>query len=295
MTTPSSSSVRDCGGVEPGVMPPMSAWWPRLPTKNKISRPASSNTGVMTVTSGRCVPPLNGLFSATTSPGFSEAPRSRSTVRTLSPMAPRCTGTCGALATSPPVASKMAQEKSSRSLMLTDSEVFCSTAPVCSATLMNRLLNSSSSTGSGFSLPAGTRSGSGSVRRRIMWSSAVTLAVQPGSTEVVALASRISAGPGSVSPARRLVRSNTAARRSAPWVNSVTVSMGSGLVPASRDGRVVSRTVSPAAVASTEICSATSGRSGVAKPKRARCAAVKARVTVSRSDSGTGSAASVPA
>jgi subtilisin family serine protease len=26
ITTPSSSSVRDVGGVEPGVMPPMSAW-----------------------------------------------------------------------------------------------------------------------------------------------------------------------------------------------------------------------------------------------------------------------------
>src|SRR3712207_7769419 len=36
------------------------------------------------------------------------------TVRTLSPMAPRCTGTCGAFATSPPSASKTAQEKSRR-------------------------------------------------------------------------------------------------------------------------------------------------------------------------------------
>ena len=55
----------------------------------------------------------------------------------------------------------MAQEKSSRSLMFTLIEVFCSTAPVCSATFMNRLLNSSSSTGSGRSLPAATRVGSG--------------------------------------------------------------------------------------------------------------------------------------
>ena len=53
----------------------------------------------------------------------------------------------------------MAQEKSSRSLMFTLIEVFCSTAPVCSATFMNRLLNSSSSTGSGRPLPAGTRRG----------------------------------------------------------------------------------------------------------------------------------------
>ena len=58
MTTPSSSRVRLSGGVEPGVRPPMSAWWPRLPTKNRISPPASSKTGVMTVTSGRWVPPL---------------------------------------------------------------------------------------------------------------------------------------------------------------------------------------------------------------------------------------------
>ena len=100
-------------------MPPISAWWPRLPTKNRMSRPAPSKTGVMTVTSGRCVPPLNGLFSATTSPGFSVPLRCASTVRTLSPIAPRCTGTCGAFATRPPSASKMAQEKSSRSLMFT--------------------------------------------------------------------------------------------------------------------------------------------------------------------------------
>jgi hypothetical protein len=30
--TPSSSMVVENGGMEPGVMPPMSAWWPRLPT-----------------------------------------------------------------------------------------------------------------------------------------------------------------------------------------------------------------------------------------------------------------------
>jgi hypothetical protein len=30
--TPSSSRLRENGGIEPGVMPPMSAWWPRDPT-----------------------------------------------------------------------------------------------------------------------------------------------------------------------------------------------------------------------------------------------------------------------
>ena len=57
-----------------------------------------TKTGEITVMSGRWVPPLNGLFSATTSPGFSVPRRWVSTVRTLSPMAPRCTGTCGAFA-----------------------------------------------------------------------------------------------------------------------------------------------------------------------------------------------------
>ncbi|CFU08354.1 Uncharacterised protein [Bordetella pertussis] len=59
-STPSSSTVRESGGIEPGVVPPMSAWWPREPTKNRMSWPARSNTGVMTVTSGRCVPPWYG-------------------------------------------------------------------------------------------------------------------------------------------------------------------------------------------------------------------------------------------
>ena len=47
-------------------------------------------------------------------------PREPITVRMLSPIDPRCTGMCGALAIRAPVASKMAQEKSSRSLMLTE-------------------------------------------------------------------------------------------------------------------------------------------------------------------------------
>nr|CAD6595168.1 hypothetical protein RFYW14_00001 [Pseudorhizobium flavum] len=63
-------------------------------------------------------------------------------------MDPRCTGMCGALATSAPFSSKMAQEKSSRSLMFTDDAVFCSVTPICSAIDMKRLLKTSSSTGS---------------------------------------------------------------------------------------------------------------------------------------------------
>ena len=55
---------------------------------------------------------------------------------------------CGALAISAPPRSNRAQEKSSRSLMLTEEAVFWSATPISSATAMNRLLNTSSMTGS---------------------------------------------------------------------------------------------------------------------------------------------------
>ena len=46
------------GDIEPGEMPPTSAWCPREATQNRIVFFLSSNTGVQTVMSGRCVPPL---------------------------------------------------------------------------------------------------------------------------------------------------------------------------------------------------------------------------------------------
>ncbi len=58
MRIPSSSTVTLSGGIEPGVLPPMSAWWPREPTKNMIVSVSGANTGVITVISGRWVPPL---------------------------------------------------------------------------------------------------------------------------------------------------------------------------------------------------------------------------------------------
>ena len=207
ITTPSSSRRAELGGVEPGVVPPMSAWWPRLPTKKRISLPASSNTGATTVTSGRWVPPLNGSLRTIMSPGLSVAPRRAMTVRTLSPIAPRCTGTCGALTIRRPSASNSAQEKSSRSLMLTLVEVLRSTVPICSATAMNMLLNSSSRTGSGASPAASWCVVRGVVRVRISCPPAFISAVQPGSTTVVAVASLMIAGPGTRSPASIASRS----------------------------------------------------------------------------------------
>ena len=89
-----------------------------------MSLPASSNTGMITVMSGRWVPPLYGSLSANTSPGAISARRCRSTWRTLSPIEPRWTGMCGAFATSMPSPSNTAQEKSRRSFMLTEYAVF---------------------------------------------------------------------------------------------------------------------------------------------------------------------------
>ena len=121
-TTPSSSSVRENAGIEPGVMPPMSAWWPRLATK-KRSAPARRTRASTTVTSGRCEPPCGGIVGRRTRrPRAGRGSRAR-TARTVSPIAPRCTGMCGAFATRPPVASKTAHEKSRRSLMLVETAV----------------------------------------------------------------------------------------------------------------------------------------------------------------------------
>ena len=56
------------GGIEPGTIPPISAWCARLAVKNnRFVR--SSCTGVTTVTSGRCAPPRYGSLVRNTSPG----------------------------------------------------------------------------------------------------------------------------------------------------------------------------------------------------------------------------------
>ena len=71
------------------------------------------------------------------------------TCRTVSSIAPRCTGTCGALTTRPPSAVKIAQLKSSRSFTFTLLAVLRSVMPICSAMLASWLLKISRKTGSG--------------------------------------------------------------------------------------------------------------------------------------------------
>ena len=86
---------------------------------------------------------------------------------------------CGAFAIRLPSPSKIAHEKSSRSLMFTEYAVFCSRSPICSAIDMNRLLKISSRTGSA-SVPSERRVGSGVVRVSTRLPCAVICARQPG-------------------------------------------------------------------------------------------------------------------
>ena len=146
MSTPSSSICFESGGPEPGVVPPISAWWPLEATKKIISLPASSKTGVMTVTSGRWVPPLKGAFNTNTSPGNMLSLFNFMTVLIASDIEPKWTGTWGAFATNAPWLLKRAQEKSNRSLIFTENAVLANVAPICSAIFINRLLKTSSIT-----------------------------------------------------------------------------------------------------------------------------------------------------
>ena len=154
-----------------------------------------------------------------TSPGFM-APRLRlRTILMLSPMEPRCTGMCGALAISCPAASKIAQEKSSRSLMLTECAVLCSRTPICSATDMNRLLKISSMTGSASVLADPARPGRPPGRVSSRSPRPVTAACQPGSTTVVAKSSVMSAGPVTTWPGPSPVRGRRSTSAHSPPVN----------------------------------------------------------------------------
>ena len=206
MAAPSCASEVELGGIEPGAMPPMSAWCPREATQN-TTRP-SWNAGETTVMSGRCEPPaFCGWLDTNTSPSRTSPRQYSIWNRTAALIAPRCTGMYGACATSPPVGEKRAHEKSRRSLMFTDTAVRRSTRPICSATDMNRCEYRESWTGS---------SGGGSVGVRVVVAvvlvlvvggtaistspSASTEAVHPGSTTTVEPRCRRMAGPRTVKP-----------------------------------------------------------------------------------------------
>ncbi len=201
---------------------------------------------------------------------------------------------CGALAIRPPSASKTAQEKSSRSLMLTEWEVDWRRTPICSATDMNRLLKISSRTGSA-SVPMSFWSARGVTRSRSRSPRSVTTARQPGSTTVVASSSVMIAGPVMACPGSSLPRSVKSTSVQAPPVNRGTRAAGSGLFSSERGWLSVLASASrwlPAT--STDTASTSTGLSRMRKEKRREYSASKALVISVSDPTGTMTAVSVP-
>ena len=185
ITTPSSSSVRLSAGIDPGTRPPTSAWWARLAAKPSSSPPAA-NTGVITVMSGRWVPPANGSLRIQETPG---ACRSPSTAATAAGIAPRCTGMCSACITICPSASNSAVEASRRSLMLEECAERISTTPISSQAARSAPVTTCSSIGSSTLTPPAPRA---QVDRAVLRRPSPD---QPGGTSSVASGSAHSAGP----------------------------------------------------------------------------------------------------
>ena len=184
----------------------------------------------------------------------------------LSPIEPRCTGMCGALAIKLPSASNRAQLKSRRSLMLTEYAVFCNCKPICSAMFMKRLLNTSSRTGSTV-VPAANVTTRCVLRSSTRWSSAVRWASQPGSTTVVAFFSAMMAGPGTTSPARMSSRTTSAVSCQCPPEYMRTVSRdGTGRTSCKAWRGSVG--ASPPITASTDTASTTRPLPCIKKAKR---------------------------
>ena len=186
----------------------------------------------------------------------------------LSLIEPRWIGICGAFATSIPSGSKIAQEKSSRSLMLTEYAVFSRVRPICSAIDMNRLLKTSSITGSQ-SVPTADSRASATTRSMTRSPLVATRACQPGSTTVVAVDSRRTAGPFTAWPAASASRRKTGASCSAPPRWTATFANGSGSEAgspspaANANGLDISSTVPTASI---EAASMTSALSGITNP-----------------------------
>ncbi len=160
--------------------------------------------------------------------------------------------------------------------MFTETAVLASVAPICSATDMKRLLNTSSRSGE-------TRSGSaegraGGERRRSSSSPPLsTSARQPGSTTVVLVGSQTIAGPSTVMPGARSARTNTGASCRRPPVKTPASSRGAIAAPsacaasrrsdpAAGAGLCPAAMRSPAPTASTATASSVRPRPGIRKP-----------------------------
>ena len=115
------------------------------------------NTGSIKVISGKWLPPSYGLLVITTSPGCNII--SERTAESVIGIEPKCTGMWAAWATSSPLASKMAQEKSLLSFMLGEKEERVRIIPISSAMELKSLLKTSISIISGI-FPGGSSRGS---------------------------------------------------------------------------------------------------------------------------------------
>ena len=211
------------------------------------------------------------------SPGRMSRPWRSITAATLAPIEPRCTGMCGALATRFASPSKIAQEKSSRSLMLTELAVCRSTTPICSATCMKSPLNTSRRSGETVSGSAEGRAGGAALRSSSSppWR---TLARQPGSTTVVLVGSQTTAGPSTTAAGGRSVRTYTGASRAASAGEDPgglpRRGEGCGTAPRARTDPALTgapwvaaaSAPAPAPTASVETASSVSARPGMRKP-----------------------------
>lgn len=133
IATPYSSSDFENAGMLPGVIPPISAWWPR---EAKYILVPHTSVQVTTVRSGRWEPPAIGWFVSTTSPTFMPLLICYATAVSIEP---RWTGKWGAFAKSFPSQSKIPHEKSNLSRMLVLMDIFCRILPISSAIDMSRV------------------------------------------------------------------------------------------------------------------------------------------------------------
>ncbi len=175
----------------------------------------------------------------------------------------------GAFATNCPKPSKIAQEKSSLSLILTDEAVFCKVMPICSAIARNKLLKISNITGSGdfrfwisdfrLKLPDSW------TLFKIRWFLNVTSACQPGSMTLVPVDSTIIAGPKIESPGCKSGRWKSGVSCQVFPVNIRTVVTGAGDSFIFRS-TIASSGISLFPITSTETASTINPFSGKIKP-----------------------------
>ena len=108
MRRPSWKISVESEALEPATRPPMSVWWQMVAAK--ATRRPSWKMGLRMNTSGRCMPPSNGSFSAKTSPGRIRSPYRRITAASASGNEERWPGSVRPCATVRPSASQKAVE-----------------------------------------------------------------------------------------------------------------------------------------------------------------------------------------